>query len=98
MFCGTLEFDILLPGDSQSLKAKRAYVRPLVALLRKYDVAVSEVGDHDLYGRARIGAAAVAGDNAHVAEVLDRCERAVAGRVEVQLLSTRRRVFGPEDE
>ena len=34
MYTGTAVFDLLLPGDSRSLKAKRSYVRPIVAALR----------------------------------------------------------------
>lgn len=98
MFTGCVEFDLLLPEDSRSLKAKRSYVRPLVAGLRKFEVAVAEVGDQELHGRSTIGVAAVAGDNLHVQEVLNACEKHVVGRPEVELISVRRRVFGPEDE
>jgi hypothetical protein len=31
-------------------------------------------------------------------EVLDRCERLVAGRPELELLSARRRMLGPADD
>ncbi|WP_100445721.1 DUF503 domain-containing protein [Glycomyces xiaoerkulensis] len=98
MFTGCVEFDVLLPEDSRSLKAKRSYVRPIVASLRRFEVAAAEVGDQELYGRATVGAAAVAGDNPHVQEVLNACEQHMAGRPEVELISVRRRVFGPEDE
>jgi uncharacterized protein len=98
VFTGCVEFDLLLPEDSRSLKAKRSYVRPIVAALRRFEVAVAEVGDQDLHGRTTIGVAAVAGDHGHVQELLDTCEKHVAGRPEVALLSARRRVFGPDDE
>ena len=98
MFTGCVEFDLLLPPDSRSLKAKRSYVRPIVAALRRFEVAVAEVGDQDLLGRTTVGVAAVAGDCPRVEEVLNRCERLVAARPEVELLGARRRVFGPEDE
>lgn len=98
MYTGCVEFDLLLPSDSRSLKAKRSYVRPICASLRKYEVAVAEVGGQKLHGRTTIGVAAVAGELRHVQELLDTCERHVAGRPEVELLSARRRVFGPEDE
>ncbi|MGH8882507.1 MAG: DUF503 domain-containing protein, partial [Stackebrandtia sp.] len=32
-----------------------------------------------------------------VSTVLDACEKLVVGRPEIELLSVRRRVFGPED-
>ena len=97
MHTGTAVFDLLLPGDSRSLKAKRSYVRPIIAALRKFEVAAAEVGALDLHGRCEIGVAVVAADAAHVAQVLDSCERLVAGRPEVELLSVRRRWLGDED-
>lgn len=98
MYVGTLSFDLLL-GDVHSLKQKRSVVRPIVAeLQRKYAVSAAEVGEQDLYRRAGIGVAVVSGDVRHVTDMLDRCERMVAGRPEVELLSVRRRFHGDEDE
>jgi uncharacterized protein YlxP (DUF503 family) len=90
-------FDLLLPDDSRTLKIKRSYVRPIVAALRKFEVSAAEVGALDLHGRAEIGIAVVASEAAHVGEVLDTCERAVAHRPEIELLSTRRRLHGDDD-
>ncbi|MGC1214312.1 MAG: DUF503 domain-containing protein [Micromonospora sp.] len=97
MFTGTAVFDLLLPGDSRSLKAKRSYVRPIVAALRRFEVSAAEVGALDLTGRAEIGVGVVAAEATHVREVLDTCERLVADRPEVELLSVRRRLHGEED-
>jgi uncharacterized protein YlxP (DUF503 family) len=97
VYTGTAVFDVLLPGDSRSLKAKRSYVRPVVAALRRFEVAAAEVGALDRYGRAEIGVAVVAADAGHVRTVLDNCERLVAGRPELELLGVRRRLHG-EDE
>ena len=98
MYVGTLSFDLLL-GDVRSLKEKRSVVRPIVAELhRKYAVSVAEVGDQDLSRRAEIGLAAVSGDAGHLSDLLDRCERLVAARPEVELLSVRRRFHGGDDE
>lgn len=98
MFVGTLTFDLLL-GDVRSLKQKRGVVRPIVAeVRRRFDVAVAEVGEHDLYRRAELGVAVVATDIGRCADVLDAVERHVAERPEVELLSTRRRFHSDEDE
>jgi uncharacterized protein YlxP (DUF503 family) len=97
VFTGTVVFDLLLPGDSRSLKAKRSYVRPIVAALRRLEVSVAEVGLQDLHGRSEIGVAAIAADPAHVTEVLDSCERLVYGRPEVEVLAVRRRLYGEDD-
>jgi len=97
MFVGTAEFDLLL-GDVHSLKEKRSVVRPIVAeLRRRFEVAVAETGHLDLHRRAAVGVAVVAADAAHCGEVIDDCERLVAGRPDVDLLSARRRLFGAED-
>lgn len=97
MFTGTAVFDLLLPPDSRSLKAKRSYVQPIVAALRRFDVAAAEVGLLDLTGRSEIGVAVVAAQAAHVASVLDSCERMVLDRPEVEVLATRRRLHGDDD-
>jgi uncharacterized protein YlxP (DUF503 family) len=97
VYTGTAVFDMLLPGDSRSLKAKRSYVRPIIAALRKFDVSAAEVGALDLHGRAEIGVGVVAAEASHVAEVLDSCEKAVLRRPEIELLSVRRRLHGDDD-
>lgn len=97
MYTGTAVFDLLLPSDSRSLKAKRSYIRPIVAALRRFEVAAAEVGLTELHGRAEIGVAVVASDAAHIGEVLDACERLVYGRPEVEVLTARRRLHGDDD-
>ena len=83
MYVGALSLDLLL-GDVRSLKQKRSVVRPIVAELRTtYAVAAAEAGHLDLHLRALLGVAVVAADRAHCVEVLDACERAVAGRPEI---------------
>jgi uncharacterized protein YlxP (DUF503 family) len=97
VFTGSLVLDVLL-GEVRSLKDKRALVRSLVAeLRRRYAVAAAEVGDADLHRRAEIGVAVVAGEPGHITEVLDACERLVAGRPELVLLSARRRLISDTD-
>ena len=98
MYVGVLELDVLL-GDVHSLKQKRSVVRPLVAeLRRRFEVAAAEAGHLDLHRRALIGVCCVAADHGHVHELLARCERLVAARPELELLSARHRLLGPEDD
>ncbi|WP_093839608.1 DUF503 domain-containing protein [Streptomyces aidingensis] len=97
MYVGAMTFDLLL-GDVRSLKEKRSVVRPIVAeLQRKYAVSAAETGQQDLYRRTELGLAVVSGDAGHLTDVLDRCERLVAGHPEVELLSVRRRIHGDDD-
>ena len=97
VYVGILECDVLL-GDVESLKHKRAVIRPMMARLRRLEVAVTEAGDPDRHRRALIAVSAVSGDSAQVHRVLDTCERQVSAEVEIELLSTRRRLVGPHDE
>ena len=97
MYVGSLSIDVLL-GDVHSLKEKRGVVRPILAeLVRKYPVSAAEVGDQDLHRRALLGVAFVSADAAHCREVLDACERLVAGRPEIDVLSVRQRLYGEDD-
>ncbi|HWC79185.1 MAG TPA: DUF503 domain-containing protein [Pseudonocardiaceae bacterium] len=97
MYVGALELDVLL-GDVHSLKQKRSVVRPVLAeLRRKFEVSAAEAGYQDLHRRALIGVAVVAGDADHVRDLLNRCERLLAGRPELELLSARHRLLGPDD-
>ncbi|MEP6853575.1 MAG: DUF503 domain-containing protein [bacterium] len=98
MFVGSALFDVLLPAGVASLKEKRAFVRPVLAALRRLDVAVAEVGGASLHRRAEVGVATVAADAWHVRDVLDACERLVEGRPELELLSVRRQLMSSTDE
>jgi uncharacterized protein YlxP (DUF503 family) len=98
MFTGAVAFDLLL-GDVHSLKDKRSVVRPIVAeLRRRYAVSAAEAGHLDLHRRALVGVAVVAADRAHCVEVLDACERLVAGRPEIELLSARQQFLSTTDD
>ena len=97
MVVGTLALDVLL-GDVHSLKEKRSVVRPIVAeLRRRFEVAVAETGAAELHRRAEVGVAVVADSHRHAVEVLEACERLVAGRPEVELLAARHRVLDDDD-
>jgi len=97
VYVGVLELDVLL-GDVASLKQKRSLVRPVIAeLRRRFEVAAAEAAQQELHRRSLIGVAVVSSDSAHMHQVLDACERLVAARPELELLSAHRRVLGPQD-
>ena len=98
MYVAALTLDVLL-GDVRSLKQKRAVVRPLVAELRRRfpGVAVAETGHLDLHRRAEIGVAVVSAAAGNATQVLAECERLVAGRPEIELLSARQRLLTEEE-
>ena len=98
MFVGALSLDLLL-GDVRSLKEKRGIVRPIIAEVRKrFEVSVAEAGHLDLHRRALVGVAVVAADRAHCVDVLQACERLVAARPEIELLSARQQYIAEEDD
>jgi uncharacterized protein len=97
VFVGVLELDLLL-GDVHSLKEKRSVVRPVVAeLRRRHEVSAAEAGHLDLHRRALVGVAVVAAHAAHCVRVMDACERLVADRPELEVLSARQRLVGEDD-
>jgi uncharacterized protein len=98
LYAGLLALDVLL-GDVHSLKEKRSVVRPVVAeLRRRFEVSAAEAGHLELHRRSLVGVAVVAADPAHCVEVLDACERLVAGRPELELLSARRTYHSDSDD
>ena len=92
MYTGTLSLDLLL-GDVHSLKEKRSVVRPVVAALARLGVSAAEAGHLDLHRRALVGVAVVAPDARHCREVLAACERLVADRPEVEVLSAHMELY-----
>jgi uncharacterized protein YlxP (DUF503 family) len=97
VYVGTLVLDLLL-GDVRSLKEKRSLVRPIVAEIKRLEVAAAETGHLDLHRRAEVSAAVVAADGAHCRRVLETAERLVAAHPEVDLLSARLRVRSDDDD
>ena len=98
MYVGALTMDVLL-GDVRSLKQKRSEVRPLIAEVhRKFPgLAVAETGHIDLYRRTEIGVAVVSSTASHASEVATACERLVAARPDIELLSARFRLMSEEE-
>jgi uncharacterized protein YlxP (DUF503 family) len=98
VYVGALTLDVLL-GDVRSLKQKRSAVAAIIAEVRRRQpgVAVAETGRLDRYRRTEIGVAVVSSTATHATEVLEACERLVAGRPEIELLSARHRLVSEED-
>jgi uncharacterized protein YlxP (DUF503 family) len=71
MIVGTCLIELHLEGH-ESLKSKRAALRPLLARLHKeFNVSAAEVDHHDRWQAASIALACVANDPAHVEKVLN---------------------------
>jgi hypothetical protein len=98
MYVGALTLDVLL-GDVRSLKQKRTAVASVVAEVRRRHpgVSVAETGYTGLHRRVEIGVAIVSSTAAHAIEVLEACERLVAARPDIELLSARQRLLTEEE-
>jgi uncharacterized protein len=99
VYVGVLTLDVLL-GDVRSLKQKRSEVRPLIAEVRRKfpGVAIAETGHLDLHRRTEIGVAMVSSAANHAVDMLAACERFVATRPGIELLSALQRLFSDEGE
>ena len=72
MHIGALTVTIIL-AEGSSLKDKRQVVKSLVEQTRrKFNVAIAEVDDLDLWQRATLGITTVSNNSAHANRVLDK--------------------------
>lgn len=77
----------LFIAESNSLKAKRRVVASIKGRIRaRFNASVAEVGDHDLWQRAKIGVAVVSTDRRFVNEVLSKILGLVASEPRSEIL------------
>ena len=93
MIVGLLTIELFIPG-SQSLKEKRMVLRRIKDRVKKFNIAVSEVGHHDLWQRARLAVVTVSTDQQHadrelaaVADEIERVEPGLITRTDVEFLT-----------
>ncbi len=78
MVIGLLQLELLL-NDTHSLKNKRSVISRLRSQVqKKYNVSFSEVGMHDLWGRAEIALTTASTDS----KVIDRMFAALEDQIE----------------
>lgn len=88
-----LQFELLIDG-AFSLKDKRRVVRSLKDRLhREHLVSVAEVGSQDVWNLATMGLAAVSGDAAYLASMMDRIEEKLASFPDARLGSISREIL-----
>ena len=86
MFIGVCKLVFHIPGCG-SLKDKRHVVRSIRdRVSAKFDVAVAEVGDLDLWQRAEIAICTVSNDHSHANSVLDNVTRFIENMYVAQLV------------
>lgn len=75
---GVITFELRM-DDAHSLKDKRHYVKSLKDRLRsKFNVAVAEIGDQDVWQRATVSCVTVSSDQKYAEGVLEAVEREAA--------------------
>jgi len=90
-----LRFELHIP-TVESLKEKRAVLRPLVGGLRRHlSVSGSEVDYHDKWQRVGLGVAVVAPDGGRLDALIERIRRYVDDNLEVEVCEVA--VFYMED-
>ncbi|MES1206588.1 MAG: DUF503 domain-containing protein [Pseudomonadota bacterium] len=83
MTVGIARVTLFLPA-SHSLKEKRMVLRRVKTLVRdKFNAAIAEVGDNELWQRAAIGITTVGADRTFTESALDEILRFVRGQAEV---------------
>ncbi len=72
MVIGICQLDLRIP-ENHSLKEKRHVIRKVIDRVKhRFNVAISEVGDNDLWQRAQIGFCTVGNDRRHINSSLDK--------------------------
>lgn len=92
MVIGTAQISIYL-GEAHSLKEKRTIVQSLVKRLQnKFNAAIAEVADQELWQKATIGAAVIGGSVSHadsqlqaIVNFVESDPRVRIGEVETEL-------------
>jgi uncharacterized protein len=80
--------DLRIP-ENHSLKGKRHVLRKLIDQIRsRFNVAVAEVDDHDLWQRAKIGVCAVSNDRRVANAALDKVINLVESSGIVDVIAT----------
>jgi len=84
MVVGLVSIELHLPA-ARSLKDKRMVLQSLKGRLRKFNVAIAEIDDHDLWQRAALGVVTIATSRAHAdrdpTAVVDEVERVEPGLI-----------------
>ena len=86
MEVGILQFTLRIRG-SQSLKTKRKVVRSIKDRLRsRFNVAVAEIGDQDLWQAATIGLTTCSNDSKKIAAELSRIVEILKAHPDAELV------------
>jgi uncharacterized protein YlxP (DUF503 family) len=85
MHAAALRLELRIPG-AQSLKEKRAILRPVIRRLRDRELSVSEVDHQDAWQRATVAVAVVAPQRGRLDELVNGVQRSLLGEPTVELI------------
>lgn len=86
MIVGIMDVHLRLPS-ARSLKDKRQIIKSLLARLRsRFGVAAAEIDLNDIWQRARLGIACVAGTEFQARKILKAIERDIEANPEAEVL------------
>lgn len=86
MVVGICTIELYIPQNG-SLKGKRHVLHSIKSKVKnKFNVAIAEVGEQDLWQKAILGVTTVANDRSFVNEVMDKVVGFVASHPEVQIV------------
>ncbi|QDE89107.1 hypothetical protein BHS06_09140 [Myxococcus xanthus] len=98
MFVGVARLTLQIP-DSGSLKSKRQVLRRVTDRLKaRFNVAVAEVEDQDLWQKASLALAVVGNERRHVDEQLEKIIHSVEEMYVAPLLSRETEILGFGDQ
>jgi hypothetical protein len=90
---GLITWQLSIPG-CQSLKDKRMVVRSLKDRIRhRFNVSVAETGQQDVWTRAELSVAVVAGEQAFAESVLEKVNQLVASDARALVSASRREFY-----
>lgn len=86
MRAAALRFELHIP-TAQSLKEKRAALRPVIEGLRRVvSVSASEVDHHDTWQRSAVGVALVAADGGRLDRLMEQVHRYFDDQLEIEVV------------
>jgi uncharacterized protein YlxP (DUF503 family) len=77
MHVALLQVELRIPG-CRSLKQKRSVIKRLINAVRsQHNVAIAEIDDHDMWGRAVFGLVTINNKSEHADQILQRVIREI---------------------
>ncbi|MHB9098221.1 MAG: DUF503 domain-containing protein [Syntrophales bacterium] len=97
MVVGTGLVDLLIP-ESGSLKEKRSVLKRIIQRTRnEFNVSIAEVGDNDLWRRARVGFSVVGNDKQYINAKMDHILRFIDRLGLAEILRSRIEIVSFDD-